>query len=951
MKNAVSSNWVAETCVATDSGFTLKGTSKGYTRFSDAFKAGDQVFYSVHDSDGNREAGYATFDGTSLVDREPTATLYNNVYTKSSVSKLNFSGELTIACTFNAVAFNVLWKALDAIDPDGDGSINIPPELIDGLIDKLDTKAEQADLEQEIQDRIDGDKALQDQIDALDPDGDRKVDWSEIDGKPSEFPPAAHDQGWDTITDKPADYPPSSHGHGWGEITGKPSEFPPADHNHDGDYLKTETDPTVPDHVKAITTDDIDNWNASGSGASSWDELTGKPTEFPPEAHTQGWDTITGKPADFPPSAHGHAWDDVTGKPTEFPPEAHTHGQDEVDGLELRLEAIEDSITSGGGFVDAPNDGKLYGRQSEAWAEVVIPDGGASSWNDLTDKPAEFPPSDHTHEIDDVNGLQDALNAAGGAPAWDDVTGKPTEFPPAAHNHDGVYQPVGDYIGEAPNDGEEYARKNQSWVKLQDHNYTGADAVKLTGDQSVAGHKTWTGIATFGDTVTMRGILNGDVSANFGGPVTATSLVKAGGTSSEYLMADGSVSSGPTGEDGGGEFVHIGEAPPADPQEGQQWMEVPADGDATMWVYDGGKWLQHPGGKDGADGADGISVWEQSGDDIYYSDGNVGIGTDSPTNTLVVSDGSDGLEFRTSLTDDNRILSYNRGTSAYTKMSFDAADYDFRLGGGPSSFTIDKNGKATFAGQIISDFGSSYTKMILKEGGTNTNFVQTATDFSIWPNNESSKGFSLSNVTGNATFSGAVLVGGGTDVGSQTNSGVRVSSGAQVSKVTIQSTDASGANNTVFSALKGTKETAFISASGDATFSGSVNAAGLVVNGNIIYNNSASGHGIRFNTLAENILPINNTGSLTTDVTDIGGSANKFKNGYFSGSVTSTRMIADGHLVMSTRDLIETLSTLRNATKDETTLEGLRDAIGNAVGGLVEKFEAMQSAATQEIES
>ena len=109
------------------------------------------------------------------------------------------------------------------------------------------------------------------------------------------------------------------------------------------------------------------------------------------------------------------------------------------------------------------------------------------------------------------------------------------------------------------------------------------------------------------------------------------------------------------------------------------------------------------------------------------------------------------------------------------------------------------------------------------------------------------------------------------------------------------------------------------------------------------------GHGIRFNTLAENILPINNTGSLTTDVTDIGGSANKFKNGYFSGSVTSTRMIADGHLVMSTRDLIETLSTLRNATKDETTLEGLRDAIGNAVGGLVEKFEAMQSTATQEI--
>ena len=45
------------------------------------------------------------------------------------------------------------------------------------------------------------------------------------------------------------------------------------------------------------------------------------------------------------------------------------------------------------------------------------------------------------------------------------------------------------------------------------------------------------------------------------------------------------------------------------------------------------------------------------------------------------------------------------------------------------------------------------------------------------------------------------------------------------------------------------------------------------------------------------------------------------------------------------RDLIETLHTLRNATKDEETLEGLRDAIGDAVGGLIQKFEAIQAEA------
>jgi hypothetical protein len=180
----------------------------------------------------------------------------------------------------------------------------------------------------------------------------------------------------------------------WSEVSGKPSTFPPSPHNHDGQYVKTETDPTVPAHVKDIKQSDIDNWNAGGSGGAS-------------------------------------TWDELTGKPTEFPPESHTHEQSEVDGLEIRLDAIEDSITSGGGFVDAPNDGKLYGRQSENWTEV--PDGGVSDWADIENKPTEFPPADHdqpwssitdtpddyppedhTHEISDIDGLQDALDNAGG---------------------------------------------------------------------------------------------------------------------------------------------------------------------------------------------------------------------------------------------------------------------------------------------------------------------------------------------------------------------------------------------------------------------------------------------------------------------------------------------------------------------------------------------------------
>ena len=339
-------------------------------------------------------------------------------------------------------------------------------------------------------------------------------------------------------------------------------------------------------------------------------------------------------------------WSDIENKPATFPPSAHTHQIGDVSGLQDALDNLEDSITDGGGFVDAPNDGRLYGRQSEAWAEVVIPEQTDPAWDSITGKPSEYPPAAHNHDgvyqpVGDY--LTDAPNDGAQyvrqSQAWAEVSipeagaavqigatfdGTPKEgdqwletpaggeavmwiydgekwlqmpgggagqittaslildhptrsgLPEGAETQadanyfftaalskvvtpegepigpdlndyytsleaDEKFQPKGDYIEDAPNDNEEYARKNQGWVKLQGHNYTGADAVKLTGDQSVAGHKTWTGVATFGDTVTMRGSINGDDTANFQNAVTAGSFVKAGGTASQFLCADGSV--------------------------------------------------------------------------------------------------------------------------------------------------------------------------------------------------------------------------------------------------------------------------------------------------------------------------------------------------------------------------------------------------------------------------
>lgn len=89
------------------------------------------------------------------------------------------------------------------------------------------------------------------------------------------------------------------------------------------------------------------------------------------------WDDLTAKPATFPPATHTHAVADVTNLQTALDGKAastHTHTIAQVTGLQTEL----DALASGGGG------------------------GGVSSWDDLADKPATFPPSTHTHAASDI---------------------------------------------------------------------------------------------------------------------------------------------------------------------------------------------------------------------------------------------------------------------------------------------------------------------------------------------------------------------------------------------------------------------------------------------------------------------------------------------------------------------------------------------------------------------
>jgi len=144
-ENAKASNWVMEGFSVIPTGFRLNGTDKGYTSFGRAFTDGDTVFYSATDEQGNREAGFGTYQANTIIDRKPTATLFNNVYNGTAPSPLPFSNGGTIAGTFNAVAFNTLWDHL--YNTDNPHEVSAPQVHLEPALTPLDDQNVQSALE------------------------------------------------------------------------------------------------------------------------------------------------------------------------------------------------------------------------------------------------------------------------------------------------------------------------------------------------------------------------------------------------------------------------------------------------------------------------------------------------------------------------------------------------------------------------------------------------------------------------------------------------------------------------------------------------------------------------------------------------------------------------------------------------------------------------------------
>ena len=303
-----------------------------------------------------------------------------------------------------------------------------------------------------------------------------------------------------------------------------------------------------------------------------------------------------------------------------------------------------------------------------------------------------------------------------------------------------------------------------------------------------------------------------------------------------------------------------------------------------------------------------------------------------------------------------------------------------------SSLTIDPTGDATFSGAVLANkagsavenygdiikAGTSSRGLWLGASNRSTSRAHTVGTISA-PDANASAGISFRvggdadayekmflDAAGDASFSGAVH----TSTIANKGSGAGIRFGNVNGRKTLRPYDAlsdsvssdidiGNANTTwgtvfaesfqVWDNSGSSNKKIDLQTNGDATFSGVVSTGWLIsgpADDNYVV--GAGGGGGDFNRIQ--IMKPNDPMCLRVNATNTGVGADAFVvdqqgNCAAKGSITGTRMVQDGSPVIDAKGLIKTLSTLRQATKDETTLEGLRDSIGNAIGGLIEEFE------------
>ena len=161
-------------------------------------------------------------------------------------------------------------------------------------------------------------------------------------------------------------------------------------------------------YAKADGFYDIDDTGAEigplGAGIDSLADIGDVSVTTPSDGNLLTWDTLTSAwVAAAPVAPAAPAWDDVTDKPTVFPPDTHNH---DLSGL--------GDVTAA-----TPSDGDVlaWDTLTSAWIAAAPATPAAPAWGDVTDKPTVFPPDTHSHDYD----LGDLGDVSAAAPTDGDV--------------------------------------------------------------------------------------------------------------------------------------------------------------------------------------------------------------------------------------------------------------------------------------------------------------------------------------------------------------------------------------------------------------------------------------------------------------------------------------------------------------------------------------------------
>ena len=318
------------------------------------------------------------------------------------------------------------------------------------------------------------------------------VNWEDVQGKPSAYPPEPHTHDISEITVGTGYYlaktSRSDNLPSWYDIPDKPSEFPPAPHTHTkaditdfshshsrSDVVDLFTTPFwgyIPDKpFETLGSEFTVDAGVLTISSVDWSKVSNKPTEYPPEPHTHTrsditdffsapfWENIPDKPSTYPPESHTHSrseitdfweapfWENIPDKPSQYPPSPHTHTRSDITDFfaEPFWENIPDKPSA------YPPEAHTHSRSditdfwsTPFWAnipdkpfstlgsEFTTSDGelqiASVDWSKVVNKPSTYPPEPHTHTRSEITDLWSE-------PFWENIPDKPSAYPPEEHTH------------------------------------------------------------------------------------------------------------------------------------------------------------------------------------------------------------------------------------------------------------------------------------------------------------------------------------------------------------------------------------------------------------------------------------------------------------------------------------------------------------------------------------